>query len=345
MPIISPLPVAVALLIPLLLAGALWLYVRRRQRVGAALGDRGVVARISGTDLAAVPWTRLALILAAGLALSAAATDPRWGRDVTTPVGRGIDLVLVQDASNSMLVEDLPPNRLERQRDLARTITRERPGDRIGVVVFAGRAYILSPPTMDRGAVQLYLNAVGPDIVEQTGSSLAAALAQGAALLAAPDAAGAARVMVITSDGEVHEERDAVLSAATRAATAGLTIHTVGIGTPAGGLVPELDPVTGARVGVKIDPGTGAPAISRADPTLMREVARIGNGRFFDIADPGATEALLEVLAREQHTRRAGEPRGDGRPQYVWFVALALLLLAVDGYRTTTRRTRSNEES
>lgn len=342
MPIVAPLPIAVAFLIPLLLAGALCLYVLRRQRVSAALGDRSVVARIAGTDLGAAPWPRLALVLAAGLALSAAATDPRWGRDVTTPVGRGIDLVLVQDASASMLVEDLPPNRLERQRDLARTITRQRPGDRIGVVVFAGRAYTLSPPTLDRGAVHLYLDAVGPGIVEQTGSSLAAAITQGTALLAAAGGEDA-RVMVLTSDGEVHEEGEAVLSAARRAAAAGLTIHAVAIGTPAGGLVPDFDPDTGARSGVKVDPQTGAPAVSRADPGLLQEVAGIGNGRFFDLAEPRAADALLDVLAREEQTRRAGEPRNEGRPQYVWFVALALALLAVDGYRTTQQRRSSKQ--
>lgn len=323
-------------LVPLLMAGAAWLYVRRRRRVAAALGERPLVGRIVGADLHAVPWPRVLLACAAALALGIAAADPRWG-EAAERAERALDLVLVLDASNSMLARDAPPNRLEQQREAARRLVRALAGDRIGLVIFAGRAYILAPPTPDRGALELYLDALGPEMVEQTGSSLAAALRQGTNLVAGSEGADAGRVLVLVSDGEAHEEEQQVLAEARRAAAARVTVYTLGIGTPQGARVPEVDPSTGEERGFKLDPLTGLPAVTRLEEGLLRQIARLTGGVYAPLAQPGALEDLLAHLARAERGRSPAQQRQARAPQYAWFVALALLCLTVDAVRERRR--------
>jgi Ca-activated chloride channel family protein len=327
-------------LLPALVGLAMLLYVRRRRRVAGVLADRNLAIRLVGADLHAVPWIRVILVLVAAAALGMAAAGPRWGLASLADGGRSLDLTIVLDVSNSMLVSDAGGdasaelNRLERQRDAARRLVRQLDGDRIGVVVFAGRAYILSPLTTDRGALELFLDAMDPEIVEQTGSSLSPALRQATNLLALGRDDNAARVMVLISDGEALEDHQAIRDAAHRAARAGITVHTVGIGTQAGGPVPQIDPGTGEQQGFKTDPETGETAWSRLDEALLREVAEITNGSYIALAEPGAMDRLL---ARLRSSRRAGggaETNGSERAsRFAWFVGFALALLAIDAYR------------
>ncbi|HEX2094283.1 MAG TPA: VWA domain-containing protein, partial [Longimicrobiaceae bacterium] len=251
------------------------------------------------------------------------------------------EVVLALDASNSMLAEDVPPNRLERERAAARALVRGLPGNRIGVVAFSARGYVLSPLTSDAGALELYLDALNPGIVTQGGSSLASALRQGAGLLLGADSARARRVLVLMTDGEALEEREEVLLAAEYADRVGVTVHTVGIGTAAGARVPDLDPVTGVRRGFKRDVD-GTEVVSRLDEELLREVARETGGSYFALSEPGALERLRGELAGLPAA--AGPERSGSGPalRYEWFVALALALLVLDTAMDARRRRRAH---
>lgn len=335
-------------LLPALFAVAMLLYVRRRRRVADALADRSLANRLVGTDLHSVPWPRVALVLLAATAIGVAVADPRWGAASEIGTGRSRDLVLVLDVSNSMLVGDAGGAasadlaRLEAQREAARRLIRALEGDRIGVVVFAGRAYILSPLTTDRGALELFIDALDPEIVEQTGSSLSPALRQATNLLALGRDRDAAKVIVLVSDGEALEDHQEVRDAAQRAARAGITVHSVGIGTPDGGPVPDIDFETGERRGFKTDPMTGEPAWSRLDETLLREIADITGGSYVPLAQPGAADRLLSRLVAAGRGGGAGPDDGGSEraPQQAWFVGLALLLLAADALVDTRALTR-----
>src|SRR5690606_31305732 len=175
----------------------------------------------------------------------------QWGREVVETQNRALDIVLAVDVSKSMWAQDLSPDRLERARLLVRRLLRELPGDRIGLVAFAGRAYVLSPLTVDHGALHLYLDALDPAIVSQGGSSLASAVRQATDLVRSREGTRSDRAVVLVTDGEALEEQAEVISAAERAAAAGVVVFTVGVGTPAGAPVPERDPVTGADLGFK----------------------------------------------------------------------------------------------
>ena len=141
-------------------------------------------------------------MLCAGIAFA----GPRWGTEQTLERGSGVDMVLALDASLSMLATDARPNRLERMKEEARRLLALSAGDRVGLLAFAGRSYILTPLTVDRGALELFLDNLDPSVVGQAGSSLSRAIRQGTDLLVATQT---------TSDRALvdHERRRSVRAA------------------------------------------------------------------------------------------------------------------------------------
>jgi Ca-activated chloride channel family protein len=228
-----------------------------------------------------------------------------------------------------MLAEDTRPNRLERERLFVRRLMREMQGDRLGLVAFAGRAYVLSPLTVDHGALNLYVDALDPDIVSQGGSSIASALVQAADLARGPAETAADRAVVLISDGEALEDVSAVHAAADRAARAGVTVFTVGVGSAAGARVPDLD-AAGDRIGYKLDEN-GEVVVSRLDEDLLRSIADRTGGSYYALDDAASTGRLLSALggvaATESQTGRRVEPR----ERHELLIALALLLILIDG--------------
>jgi Ca-activated chloride channel homolog len=322
----------VAPLLPLLVALLVGAYLRRRARAAAALADAGLLERMGGGALLRSFQGRAALLLAASALLGLALADPRWGAsaDREPPAA---EIVLVLDASNSMLARDAEPDRLSAQRRIAAHLVEALPGNRYGIVAFAGSAYVLAPLTRDRGAIALYLEALTPDMVPQTGSSAAAAITQGLALLgqARPgDPTG--RALVLVSDGEVHGEEDAVLEVARRARSLGVALHTVGVGTPAGGPVPDLDPASGEEIGWKREPASGEVAVSRLDRALLERAAAEGGGGYHE-GEEGAG-GLAERLAELRGGRAGGvEAHQLLRPRFHLFALPALLLLGIEARR------------
>lgn len=315
--------------LPLVVAVGVYRYSRRRRRFLELLGDPGLIQRLGAAGLDAFPTRSLLLVGLAAAALGLAAAGPRWGTEVVESRSRALNLVLAMDVSKSMLARDVEPNRLERGRLLARRLFRELSGDRIGLVAFAGRAYVLSPLTVDRGALDLYVDALDPGMVSHGGSSLASALRHATDLVRGDQSVRGDRVVVLITDGEALEDQAAVLAAAERAARAGVVVHTVGVGTPQGAPVPERDPNTGRVSGYKRDLD-GEIVISRLDETLLGQVAARTGGRYVRLDEPRATERLISTLrGMERVSWREGR-RVEQKDRSHWFIAAALLLLMLD---------------
>jgi Ca-activated chloride channel family protein len=318
-----------AFLLPALATAGIVGYFRRRRRVARALGELGLIRRIGGAGLDRFPTRRLFLIAPAACLLGLAAAGPQWGSKQVETQNRALNLVLVLDVSKSMLARDLEPSRMERQRLFATRILRELRGDRIGLIVFAGRAYTLAPLTTDQSALQLYVDALDPGIVSQGGSSLAAAITQAVDLVRGEHPTRRDRVVIMVSDGEALEDDSAISAAIGRATSHGVIIHTVGVGTSAGAPIPEVDAV-GANRGYKRDPDTGEVVISRLDEGLLDRIARATGGRYSPSDRAGATDALLAEIRGLERTSAAAGTREVPREQFGWFIALALALLALD---------------
>jgi Ca-activated chloride channel family protein len=334
---------------PVALVVALWLYARRRRAVALALGEPALIARLGGAELLRFPVRRLALVAAAGLVLALAAAGPRWGTRAVEGETASRSVVLALDVSKSMLAEDIEPNRLERQRLFVRRLIRELAGDRIGMVVFAGRAYVLAPLTVDHSALHLFLDALDPGIVSQGGSSLAAALTQATILARGANEIAGDRAVLLVSDGEALENEALVHEAADAAASSNVTVFTVGIGTTSGAPVPEIDPRTGRVSGYKRDED-GETVVSRLNASLLNEVARRTGGTYVSMSGGDVTGQIVAALGAVQRSPNAPAARQlQPRERYGLFAAFALLLLALDalapGLAGTLARLRAHRAS
>jgi Ca-activated chloride channel homolog len=316
-------------IVPLGLALGVWMYARRRRRVAEAFSDPHLIARLGGQELLRFPTARVVLITMAGASLAFAAAGPRWGVVAAEGRSSSLNVVIAADISRSMLAEDIEPNRLERARLFSRRLLREMPGDRFGLVVFAGRAYVLSPLTVDQSALDLYIDALDPGMVSQGGSSLAAALAQATDLVRGSQPEAGDRIVILLSDGEALEDMEGVRSAAERAARAGVRVMTVGFGTPRGSTIPDVDPNTGIADGLVRDE-RGEVVVTRLDEQLLRDVAARANGSYFRADDAGSLPRLVGELRGMQRGAGDSTTRLEPRERFAIFVLLGVLLLILD---------------
>lgn len=214
------------------------------------------------------------LLLRHGLSfLIVALSGPQFGTKLEEVRSQGIDLVVAIDVSNSMECEDLKPSRMEAaRRSMAQLIDRLR-GDRLGIVVFAGEAFVQLPITADRSAAKLFLNSVNTDAVGTQGTAIGAAieLAQESFDAEQP---GSKAIIVIT-DGENHE--DDAAGAARKAAESGIVVHTIGMGTPEGGPLPMRR--NGQVQGFRKD-DRGNTVVSRLNEPMLKDIAASGNGAY-----------------------------------------------------------------
>jgi Ca-activated chloride channel family protein len=329
------MPLFDAIEIPWLLALAvvlpvLFFFLLRRARAERArrlqrLGTLDVVRRLVPPNALATSGWRSVRLGAAALLAGIALAGPRWGFERTTVRSTGVDLVLAVDASLSMLATDERPSRLERVKQEIRRLRAISPGDRVGLLAFAGRSYVLSPITVDGGALDLFLDNLDPSVVGQAGSSIAQTIAQGTSLLALSKS-GADRALVIMSDGEAFEPQDEILASARRAKEQGVSLVTVGFGTTQGSTIPIRD---GNRVTQKRDE-QGQIVTTHYKPEVLQAAAAAAQGTFIPAEANDKAARIKSALGRLRTQTRSSLAGEDRTPRYQWFLLPAVLLLWLD---------------
>ena len=276
-----------------------WVWHRRRVARLSRLGVEAAIARLAPFGVRRAPVAR-AIRVSAAIGLAALAfAGPRWGTSANLVRTQGIDVVLAMDASLSMLAQDERPSRLERMKQDVRRFRASSPGDRVALLAFAGRSYILSPLTTDDGAIDLFLDNFDPSIVGQAGTAMAPTIVQGVELLrAARGAAG--RALVILSDGEAFDDRAETLAAARSARESEIDIVTVGYGTEGGATIPIR---SGNTVIQKLD-GAGQVVVTKYDPVLLRDVAGAANGEFIAAGETDKGARIHQATARASTRRK-----------------------------------------
>lgn len=313
---------------PVLAAAAVLLMVaafRRRATRLAKLGNAEVVSRLVPPTSTRTPWWRAAVLGGATLCATLAFAGPRWGSEVAVVRGSGADIVLALDASLSMLATDERPNRLEKMKQEARRLLASSGSDRYGLIAFAGRSYILTPLTVDAGALDLFLDNLDPSVVGQAGSSLARAIRQGTDLLLSSKTESD-RALVVMSDGEAFEPESDVADAAKRAADAGITLVTVGFGTTAGSTIP-IQGQDGATL--KRDENNEV-VVTHYTPSMLQAAATAAHGTFIDASVTDKAARIQRAVSSLRRERRQSESGRDRRPQFQWLLAPALLLALLD---------------
>jgi Ca-activated chloride channel family protein len=294
------------LAVPMVALLEAWTTSRDRARI-ARLVARAMWARVVRTPAERWRFVRLGLLLVGVAALVLALARPQWGIVREKIEREGIDVVLLLDTSGSMATEDVPPDRFQLAKTALFNLVRRLDGNRFALVAFEGEAYPLVPLTLDADAVGLFLETLEPGAVPSPGTSLGAGLARGVAAFA--DQARQNKVMVLVSDGEDLEgDVDAAIRTAKEA---GVVVHTVGVGTAEGQLVPDFDR-EGNRTGYKKGED-GSVVVSRLHPETLEAIARGTGGRYLplttaDLSLAGLASALeameQKTLAREYSYRK-----------------------------------------
>ena len=298
---------------------------RRRINRVSRLGTRQLVMRLVPESALRLPSGRALRLGFAALLSAVALAGPRWGEEATVLRGEGIDIVLALDASLSMLATDERPSRLERLKQEVRRLRAASPGDRFALLAFAGRSYILSPLTVDDGALDLFLDNLDPSIVGQAGSAISRAINQGTDLLQASRSAGD-RALVVMSDGEAFEDQQEILRAAERAGKAGVAVVTVGFGTEEGSTIPIRE---GERVDVKRDENDQI-VVTKYQPATLRATADAAQGTFIDASATDKATRIRRALQTLRTTARNVESGRSGTPRFQLFLLPALLLVVYD---------------
>ena len=255
-----------------------------------------------------------------------AAAGPQCGERTELVKRSGIDLVIALDASNSMLARDVKPSRLDRARLEVTALLDRLKGDRVGLVVFAGDAFVQCPLTTDYAAARLFLRAVDPAGMPQQGTAIAAALWEARRVLDGGGRGSAAKAVLLITDGEDQEGE--ALKAASELGEAGIRIYAVAVGSETGEPIPLVDK-NGNVSGYKKD-REGRTVLTRTDVAGLRELASRGNGL---VLSGGAAElgvlSLLPELDKLQKGDLESRLSVQYDDQYMWFAWPAFALLCI----------------
>lgn len=313
-----------------------WLFFRR-DRLASALVSKLVATRLAPRLVATVNRRirRVIRVLqVGGVALVVLAlAGPEWGFTYSEDRRVGLDVVVVVDVSRSMLATDLAPNRLANARLAVRDLIDRLTGDRIGLVAFAGKAFLQAPLTTDRRALAESVNQLDPDLIPRGGTNIAMGIDE--ALGALEVSEGRDRAMVLFSDGE-ELEADA-LRAARQAAAEGVYIYTVGIGSPEGSVIKVEDQYGRVDYARHSD---GELVISKLDEERLKEIADITGGFYTPFTTARATadrvvdEGLSRLAAGEIEVRESQVPIN----RYQWPLGVGILMIMISMVLPERRR-------
>ena len=279
---------------------------------------------------------RMVLSVVAVLFVILALARPRWGYKWDEAQQRGLDIIVAIDASRSMLATDVRPNRGERAKLAALDLMKMAQTDRVGLIAFAGTAFLQCPLTLDDGAFRQSVNAVTPDIMPQGGTALAETIA--VAIEAFKNEEENHRVLILLTDGEDHEEQ--VLDYARQAADAGLRIFTLGVGSPNGELIP-LGNEAGKTVYLKDE--AGQVVKSRLNEALLQQIAGAAKGFYLNLSGAGAIETLytrgLAPLPKGEITSRLVRVYFE---RFYWPLSAAIVLLLIEMFLPDRKRRHAN---
>jgi Ca-activated chloride channel homolog len=319
--------------LPLLLL-LLWVLLRWKRKTVSRIGDPSLVRRLIGN------FSSVRFLIKAGLALVAFAVIVLAAANLQKPGStenvqrKGVDVMLVLDVSKSMLARDIKPSRLERAKQFLLRLVDQLPNDRIGVVLFAGRAYLQMPLTTDHGAAHMYIQEASPDVVPTQGTVIADALRMANAAFNSKERKY--KSIVLVSDGEDHDPDAAKV--AKQLAEDGVLINTVGIGSPEGS--PIEDPVTGE---LKKDQD-GHTVMSKLNEPELQQLATETNGTYMRLDNvEDALITMTQQLDTAEKKAMSDNEFIDYKSYFQWFLGVAILLLLIELLLAERRRGRLAE--
>ena len=321
---------------------------RHRRIVMESFSDRKMLGRLQPDVSRRRPVVKLTLLCLAVGFLVVALANPQMGSTIAEGEQRGIDLAVCIDVSNSMLAQDMKPSRMARGKQVVQNLMSQLGGDRISLVVFAGRAFIEMPLTNDYSATKMFLDQINTDLINQQGTAIGDAIAKGMATLGYGEEGDSdtpqwepnkSRAIVIISDGENHED-DAV-GAAKDAADQGIMVCTIGIGTPTGGQIPVM-----SRNGKVTDwrkDADGNIVTTRLNEEMLSDIAHAGNGIYVHAGNGNAAvDNIVKQLSKLDSQKFGASQYSSYKSQYQYPMAAGLFFLLLEVFMFERRNPRIN---
>ena len=294
----------------------------QRKKALKRFGNLDVIGSLMPSLSFSRPVLKSVLVLMVLGSLIVGIARPQFGSKLREIKREGVEIIIALDVSNSMMAEDIQPNRLERAKQAIARMVDRLINDKIGLIVFAGDAYTQIPITTDYVSAKLFLNTISTDIVPKQGTAIGSAIELGMKSFTQQEETS--KALIIITDGENHEG-DAIESA--RAAIEkGIKVHTIGIGLPQGAPIPVH---SGGQKTYRQD-NQGKTVISKLDETMLRSIAAAGEGVYIRSTD---TRVGLDKLFDEINKVEKQEMESkiysdyDERVQYIFGIGLFILLL------------------
>ena len=307
---------------------------KRKQRQLLEFGDPELMAQLMPDASKSRPIVKFTLLMVALALLIVAAARPQYGQQEKTVKRQGIEVMVALDISNSMLAEDVAPNRLDRAKQMLSKMIDNMTDDKVGLVVFAGEAFTQLPITCDYVSAKMFLNTISPKLISTQGTAIGAAL-QTAIRSFGSQESDAGRAIILITDGENHE--DDATAVAKQAQELGIQVFVIGIGKSEGSPIP----VPGTNDYIK--DRSGQVVVSRLNEEMCQEIAQAGKGAYVRCDNTNtAMRALQQELDRIATTDLETTVYADYNEQYQSFLLIALLLLVIDCFILMRQNHRLN---
>ena len=306
--------------IPVFIAAYLW-YTGRKRKQLEEFGDPELMEALMPNASRVRPAVKFSILMVALALLIFAAARPQYGQSEHTEKRQGIEAIVALDISNSMLAEDVAPNRLDRAKQMLSKLMDNMVNDKVGLVVFDGEAFVQLPITCDYVSAKMFLNSIKPELIKTQGTAIGSALST--SIRCFGEQSETSRAIILITDGENHED-DAV-AVAQKAKEMGIQVLVVGIGKPEGSPIP----LPGTNNFIKDRQGNVV--VSKLNEEMCREIAQAGGGIYVRCDNSNtATKAIQKELNKLATQEIETQVFTDYNEQFQSFALLALLLLVID---------------
>ncbi|MBS3770318.1 MAG: VWA domain-containing protein [Bacteroidales bacterium] len=295
-----------------------------KKRALKKFGDWGVISHLMPFVSSFRPVLKFIFLILALTSVIFALANPQFGSRLEKVKREGVEVMIALDVSNSMLAEDIEPNRLERAKRAISKMVDQLSNDKIGLIVFAGDAYVQVPLTTDYSAVKMYLSAINTDIVPRQGTAIGSAVEL--AIRSFDEESEMDKALIIITDGENHEGD--VMKVTREAEEKGITVHAIGMGDPSGSPIP-LREENGATVYQKDQQGNAV--VSKLNEETLEKIAAQGNGIYIHASNArtGLNE-LFEEISKMNQQEIESKVYTDYQSRFQYLIAIALIFLFAD---------------
>lgn len=303
----------------LVLTGLFYLFSKWRKSALLKLADHGLIERLTNATILETPWVRFGYLAVATVFILIGLSNPQWGNKQQRVKAKSSDIVIALDISQSMLAQDILPNRMERAKRFTERLINSLKGERTALISFAGNAYLQMPLTSDYAAAEIFAKSANPDQAGTQGTAIADAIDLASSMFSDDDPYQ--KALIIISDGESHDYE--AIEAATEAARKGIFIFTIGVGTPEGAMIPVS---VNGRQQYKTDK-SGNAVTSALNKAMISDLAEAGNGKAYFLSQSNnIVDDIKSAISRMEKKEVQQASFTDYTSYFQYFLGFGILL-------------------